>query len=98
MKKDRKDKQKVLDEVWTIERVKSFLDIEAPVDVNIDFHRLLKAYQSMREENFAQYVELFKASGGDLNACNEQGETVLEIINQHANGAPYAELIRLQLQ
>lgn len=94
----RKDKQKVLDEVWTIERVKSFLNIEAPNGVDIDFHRLLKAYQSMREENFAQYVELFHANGGNLNACNEQGDTVLDIIQQHANGAPYAELIRAQLQ
>lgn len=92
----RKDKEKVLDEVWTLDRVKSFLAIEAPAGVDTDFHRLLKAYQSMREENFAQYVELFKQAGGNFAATNDKGETVLQIIQQHANGKPYADLISAQ--
>ena len=51
-----KDKQKVVDEVWTQERIKSFLFVEPPAGVNRDFHRLHKAYQSMRADDFEIFI------------------------------------------
>ena len=39
----RKDKKKVVDEVWTPERVKSFLELQAPAGIDPDFHRLRRA-------------------------------------------------------
>ena len=36
----RKDKEKVLDEVWTEDRVKSFLDVKSYDEVEEDFHML----------------------------------------------------------
>ena len=39
----KKDKQKVLDEVWTEDRVKSFLSVRPHDGSDEDFHMLLKA-------------------------------------------------------
>ncbi|MEE4660223.1 MAG: PA4642 family protein, partial [Halieaceae bacterium] len=66
----RKDKEKVLDEVWTEARVKSFLQIRSHDDVEEDFHMLLKAYQSMRAEDFAKFVSFFVDDGRNLDATN----------------------------
>ncbi len=55
----KKDKEKVLDEVWTQERVRDFLDVKPAEDLEADFHVLLKAYQSMRLENFEEFIGFF---------------------------------------
>ena len=89
----KKDKQKVLDEVWTEERVKDFLNVQPAEGVDADFHVLLKAYQSMRLENFEEFVGFFVAAGRDLNCKGPQGESVLAIVSQHNNGGDYAEIL-----
>lgn len=89
----KKDKEKVLDEVWTKERVKDFLHVQAADDVDADFHVLLKAYQSMRLENFTEFVEFFIADGRNLNARNPNGQTVLSIIRQHEKSTAYAAVL-----
>jgi hypothetical protein len=81
----KKDKEKVLDEVWTEARVESFLLVEPPAGVDRDFHRLHKAYQSMRADNFESFVAIFIADNGNVNATNPEGETVLAIASQHRN-------------
>ncbi|MCP3908230.1 MAG: hypothetical protein GY712_09465 [Oceanicoccus sp.] len=89
----KKDKEKVLDEVWTEERVKDFLDVKPAEDIEADFHVLLKAYQSMRLENFAEFVGFFTAQDRNINATNPKGETVLSIVKQHRASADYAEVL-----
>lgn len=89
----KKDKEKVLGEVWDLDRVKSFLDVVIPAGVNADYHRLTKAYQSMREEHFEQYIELLQAQGGDINATGPNGQTVLSVIQEHDQGKPYAKAL-----
>ena len=89
----KKDKEKVLDEVWTEQRVKDFLDVLPAEDIEKDFHVLLKAYQSMRVENFAEFVGFFAATGRNLNARNPRGETVLAIVSQHRNSTEYADIL-----
>ena len=89
----RKDKQKVLDEVWTEERVRSFLDVRSFDDTDTDFHVLLKAYQSMRLSNFEQFVGFFKEAGRNLDAINPEGRTVLSIIRDHNKGRDYAAVL-----
>ena len=91
----KKDKEKVLDEVWTEDRVKSFLTVKSYDDVEQDFHMLLKAYQSMRAPDFATFVGMFAAEGRSVNATNPEGNTVLSIVTQHRHGAEYAEILRL---
>ena len=60
----RKDKEKVLDEVWTEDHVKSFLNVRSHDGTEEDFHMLLKAYQSMRASDFELFVGFFCDEGG----------------------------------
>ncbi len=89
----RKDKLKVLEEVWDDARVGEFLD-KAPLgDENLSYSRLLYAYRSMRAEDFARFVPRFIASGGDINATNLAGQTLLEVIEAHTKSAPFRKIL-----
>lgn len=90
----KKDKEKVLDEVWTEDRVKSFLEVRSYDEVEEDFHMLLKAYQSMRAEDFAKFVGFFTAEGRSVNAKNPEGQTVLSIVEEHRRSGPYADILK----
>ncbi|TDG14786.1 hypothetical protein E2F43_00650 [Seongchinamella unica] len=90
----KKDKQKVLDEVWTEDHVKSFLEVRPHDGSNEDFHMLLKAYQSMRAADFELFVGFFNAQQRDINARGPDGETVMEIISRHRHGAGYADILK----
>ncbi len=90
----KKDKEKVLDEAWTDERVRGFLDIQSFDDTNRDFHMLLKAYQSMRAEDFGKFINYFLEAGHDLNATDGDGQSVLSIVQQHRRSAEYADLLK----
>ncbi|WP_041522491.1 PA4642 family protein [Gilvimarinus agarilyticus] len=79
----KKDKQKVLGEVFDNERIKSFLQYPAPEGVSRDFHLLEKAYRGMREENFATFLTFFQEAGYDLNATGTDGKTFLQTIKTH---------------
>ena len=89
----KKDKEKVLDEVWTEQRVKDFLEVKPAEDIEADFHVLLKAYQSMRLENFEEFVGFFTADGRNINATSPKGETVLSIVKQHRASVDYANIL-----
>ena len=89
----KKDKEKILDEVWTEERVKDFLSVQAPADIDPDYNVLLKAYQSMRLENFEEFVDFFVEAGRNINATNPDGETALSIIKQHSKGGDYTAVL-----
>ncbi len=89
----KKDKEKVIDEVWTEDHIRSFLDVRAYDGSNEDFHMLLKAYQSMRAEDFALFVEMFQAQQRDINATGPDGRNVLQIVSEHRHGAPYTEIL-----
>ena len=89
----KKDKEKVLDEVWTKQRVIDFLEVKPAEDIEADFHVLLKAYQSMRVENFEEFVGFFVADGRNINATNPEGGTVLSIVKQHRNSTEYAGIL-----
>lgn len=90
----RKDKKKVVDEVWTPERVRSFLDLKPPAGIDADFHRLQRAYQSMRADDFEDFIGMFVAAGGKLDARGPERQTLLEDIARHRRGAPFAEILR----
>ncbi len=90
----RKDKEKVLDEVWTEDHIKSFLRVKSHDTVAEDFHMLLKAYQSMREEDFSKFVNFFLAAGRDLNCRNPDGQTVLSIVQQHRTATGYGNILQ----
>ena len=90
----KKDKVKVLDEVWTPEHVKSFLNVRPHDNTDEDFHMLLKAYQSMRVEDFALFVEFFGGENRQINATGIDGRSVLEIVAEHKHGAAYTDILK----
>lgn len=89
----KKDKQKVLDEVWTEDRVRNFLSYEPVAGTNADFHVLLKAYQSMRASDFELFVRFFLEQNRDLNATDPNGKTVLQIVQRHRHGQEFAAVL-----
>tara|TARA_R110002110_G_scaffold91264_2_gene237648 strand:+ start:275222 stop:275512 length:291 start_codon:yes stop_codon:yes gene_type:complete len=90
----KKDKEKVLDEVWTEDHVRSFLSVRPHDNSNEDFHMLLKAYQSMRASDFELFIGFFKEEKRDINARRADGRSVLEIVSQHRLGDEYAAILR----
>ncbi|WP_339616445.1 PA4642 family protein [uncultured Gilvimarinus sp.] len=79
----KKDKQKVLGEVFDNERIEGFLQYPAPEGISRDFHLLEKAYRGMREENFETFLTFFKQAGYDLNAKGPNDRTFLQTIKSH---------------
>ncbi len=90
----KKDKKTVLDEVWTEDHVKSFLNVKSHDGSAEDFHMLLKAYQSMRASDFELFVSFFCADGRDVNVSGKDGRTVMEIISTHRLGGEYAAILK----
>ena len=89
----KKDKEKVIDEVWTDDRIRSFLTVKSYDAVQEDFHMLLKAYQSMRASDFETFVTYFAGERRDINARNPDAESVLDIVRQHHNSGEYADIL-----
>lgn len=89
------DKPKVIGEEWSDERVKSFLAI-TPYDsrINADFNALIKAYQAMIAEDFERFVGFFVEAGRDLNAVDEHGDTILDVVSRHRRSTVYADILK----
>ena len=90
----KKDKAKVLDDVWTPEHVKSFLNVRPHDNTDEDFHMLLKAYQSMRADDFTLFIEYFREENRQINATGIDGRSVLEIVTEHRHGSQYATILK----
>ncbi len=90
----KKDKEKVIDEVWTEDHVRSYLNVRSFDADSDDFHMLHKAYQSMRASDFELFLQFFREQGRDVNATGRDGRSVLAIVNEHRHGAEYARLLR----
>ena len=91
----RADKAKVVDEIWDEARIESFLNKGPMGDEPEQFSCLLNAYRGMRSEDFARFLEQFKARGGDANAQSKDGRTLLEIIEAHELFAPVRKAVVL---
>ncbi len=91
----RPDKQKVVDEVWDDARIRGFLD-KAPLGegVDPDFSALLYAYRSMRPADFRVFIDWFVAAGRNLDARDETGATLAELIAAHRRSRPFRRILR----
>ena len=95
----KKDKQKVIDEVWDDDRVRSFLgknvprQSRSPFPGDPDFYVLRHAYQSMRAEDFGRFLDFYAADGRDVRARDNKGRTLAEAIAGHANSTRFVELL-----
>lgn len=90
----KKDKQKVLGEVFDDERIAGFLIGEPPEGISRDFYLLERAYRSMVAENFKTFVRMFQEQNLDLNSTGPDGRTLLARIGQHRQGAQYADILK----
>ena len=97
--KVRPDKEKIIDEVWTNERVKEFLSTITPSQAgqefpgDHDFYVLLRAYQAMRIEDFEKFLDYFKGDGGNLEATNGSNQTLRSFISTHRKARPFMDAI-----
>ena len=90
----KKDKQKVLGEVFDDDRVRGFLNGSPPTGVSKDFYLLERAYRGMNIDNFRTFVGFFKEEGYDLNGTNQNGATLADLIATHRHGADYLATIK----
>ena len=90
----KKDKQKVLGEVFDEARIKTFLNFEAPTGVNHDLKKKKKAYRGMKAENFDTFLTFFLEAGLNINATNPAGQTLLKITEAHRHGEDYATALK----
>ncbi len=90
----RPDKQKVVDEVWDLDRIRAFLDNPplAP-GADPDFSALVHAYRGMRPDDFRTFLSLFQRAGRNLDAHDDAGRTLLEVIAGHRLAAPFKEAL-----
>lgn len=89
----KKDKKKVLGEVFNDEQVRSFLDLQAPEGLNPDFHCLERAYRGMVAENFETFVKFFVEAGRDINATDYNGRTLLAQMAEHQQAEEYRDAL-----
>ena len=82
---------KVTDEAWNDDRVRSFLDLEPPANVDPDYHVLEAAYRHMRLADFKRFLGFFDDAGRDLDAKDKRGRTLWSIIATHRQGAAFIE-------
>lgn len=93
----RKDKQKVIGEPMTDEQVRAFLDCGPEQGLDLDHHLLMRAYRSLRSEDFSRFLGFFVGAGHNINAADPQGRTALAIIQEHQQGEEYAEALKSQM-
>jgi len=83
----------VRDELWTDERISSFLRFLPPEGVPADYHILQKAYRGMLPDAFERFLEFFVEAGHDLNVRHVDGSTFLDLVVKHRRSTEYADLL-----
>lgn len=89
-----KEKEVVVDEVWTETRIREFLDVKPAANIEADFHALLKAYQQMRADDFEKFIAMFIEQGRNINARDPQGRSLLSYVREHAKANDYATILQ----
>ena len=92
----KKDKQKVIGEILSDERLQALITAIPEPDLNAKFrdHRiLLRAYRHLRADDFSRFVAIFQAAGLNVNGQDEAGKTVLNIISGHDHSSLYLEAL-----
>lgn len=85
----KRDKKRVEGETWSEERLSEYLDFKTYDGTDPDFHCLYRAYTRMNEETFARFVQLFKERGRNIHATNLDGQTLADVLENHAQAEEY---------
>ncbi|MBO9493361.1 PA4642 family protein [Thalassotalea sp. G20_0] len=89
----KKDKQKVIGEELSDERLKALLTLQPAVGSSRDYHILLRAYRYLRADDFARFIPFYLEAGLNLDARDSEGKTLAETITQHHHGEPYLKAL-----
>ncbi|MDE1463029.1 PA4642 family protein [Spartinivicinus poritis] len=90
----KKDKQKVIGEDVSDERLKELLATQSYDGTNNDYHILTNAYRALREDDFSRFLTFFIAAGHNINARNKEGETFLTTISCHQQAKVYINALK----
>lgn len=85
----RKDKKQVIGEPMTDEQIKVFLNAEPADNTPAPLHKLIRAYRSLRIEDFERFLNFFKAQDLPLDCRNEQGQDFAQLIADQRLAEPY---------
>ncbi|MDF3029503.1 MAG: hypothetical protein K0R03_61 [Moraxellaceae bacterium] len=80
-------------EDWSDERVKGYLDRQAPAGESTDFHVLVTAYKHMRAYDFERFIGYFLEAGRDVNARGPEGKSLLEIVRGHPKSVDFVKIL-----
>lgn len=83
-----------LNEEWSEERIKSWLQVRPYDDTPVDYFILLRAYEAMPVEYFERFLGYFVEAGHDINGRNAEGQTILDRVSQHAQAAVFQDMLR----
>ena len=89
----RKDKKQVIGEEIGDDAIKLFLSVEPADDMPPSLHKLVKAYRSLRIDDFERFLTFFKDAGFDLNAKDAQGQDFVALIKDQRLAEPYIDAI-----
>ncbi|MCB1837351.1 MAG: PA4642 family protein [Alcanivoracaceae bacterium] len=91
---ERKDKKKVIGEAMTDDQIKAFLHALPETGEDADFHVLLRAYRSLREDDFQRFLGFFSAEGRNINARGLDDRTLLDIAASHRKSSSYIDALK----
>jgi hypothetical protein len=88
-----KDKKRQEGEPMPEAQFHALLQYQPEAGENQDFHVLLRAYRGMTPEDFARFMVVYRDAGRDVDATDNQGRSLTDIIRQHRHAGPYLEAL-----
>ena len=90
----RKDKKQVIGEEIGDDAIKLFLAVEPADDTPPSLHKLVKAYRSLRIDDFERFLTFFREAGYDLDARDAKGNDFVALIQDQRLAEPYVEAMK----
>lgn len=90
----RKDKKQVIGEEISDDSIRLFLGVEPADDTPPSLHKLVKAYRSLRIDDFEKFLTFFKDAGYDLDAKDARGNDFIALIQDQRLAEPYIEAVK----
>ena len=93
----RKDKKQVIGEPMSDESIKLFLTCEPADQTPAALHKLIKAYRSLRIDDFERFVDFFVEAGFALDAKDEKGQDFIALVQDQRMAEAYIDVIKAKL-
>ncbi|WP_062268433.1 PA4642 family protein [Endozoicomonas arenosclerae] len=90
----KKDKQKVIGEVLSDERIKELLTLQAPAGEDKALHILTRAYRALRADDFERFLRFYSETGLEINPVTSEGGSFLSTLEKHQHASPYVQALK----